>query len=197
MPADLPGFLALALLIGAAAFFAASEAALVSVSRLQARTLAERGVRGSPAVLRLLEDRARMLTTVLIANTVVLLAADSLATAIFIREGLPNAAIWSTVMMTVLILLFGEILPKTIAVSSSSRFALLLAPWLERIAWLLNPVVWAFLGVTNALVRPFGVHPYARGPFITEEDIRSIVNVGAEQIVLEHGQLRVAFRDDE
>ncbi|MBV8354048.1 MAG: HlyC/CorC family transporter, partial [Candidatus Eremiobacteraeota bacterium] len=83
------------------------------------------------------------------------------------------------------ILLFGEILPKTIAVSNSSRFALLLAPWLERIAWVLNPLVWAFLRITNVLVRPFGVHPYARGPFITEEDIRSIVNVGAEQKVLE------------
>jgi putative hemolysin len=145
----------------------------------------ERGLRGSEAVLRLLEDRNRFLTSILIGNTVVLLAADSLATILFVRAGVPNAAIWSTAIMTVLLLTFGEIIPKTIAVADNERWAVRLAPVLERVAWIMTPVNNAFLFVTNLIVRLFGVRPPAKGPFVTEDDIRNIVNVGAEQKVLE------------
>ncbi len=141
MPANLAWeILALVLLIVGAAFFAASEAALISVSRLRMRQMMEQKVRGSRSALRLLDDRSRLLATVLIGNTVVLLAADSLATWIFIREGIRHAAIWSTLIMAVLILLFGEIIPKTIAVANSERWAIRLGPVLERVAWLFGPI---------------------------------------------------------
>jgi len=189
MPANLAWeSLALVLLIGGAAFFAASEAALISVSRIRIRQMAEQKVRGSRSALHLLDDRSRLLATVLIGNTVVLLAADSLATWIFIRESVPHAAIWSTVLMTVLILLFGEIVPKTVAVSNSERWAIRLAPVLEHVARLLGPINRIFVGITYVLVRPFGIRPSLQGPFITEEDIRTIVNVGAEQKVLEEDE---------
>jgi putative hemolysin len=181
----LPEIAALVVLIGAAAFFSGSEAALISLSRLHARGMRERGLRGSEAVLRLLEDRNRFLTSILIGNTIVLLAADSLATILFVRAGVPNAAIWSTVIMTILLLTFGEIIPKTIAVANNERWAVRLAPILERVAWVMTPVNNAFLFVTNLIVRLFGVRPPAKGPFVTEDDIRNIVNVGAEQKVLE------------
>ena len=184
-------FFALILLIGGAAFFAASEAALISVSRLRIRQLVESNVRGSASALRLLDDRSRMLATVLIGNTVVLLAADSLATWIFIREGVPHAAVWSTVLMAVVILLFGEILPKTLAVSNPQRWAMWLGPVLENVARLLNPINRIFVGVTYLLVRPFGIQPASQGPFVTEEDIRTLVNVGAEQKVLEEEERRM------
>jgi CBS domain containing-hemolysin-like protein len=179
---------ALVILIGASAFFSGSEAALISLSRLHARAMVERGVKGADAVAHLLEDRNRFLTSILIGNTVVLLAADSLATWLFIRAEIPYAALWSTLMMTVLLLLFGEIVPKTIAVANHERWALRLAPVLDRIAWMMTPINSAFLFVTNALVRLFGVNPLAKGPFVTEDDIKSLVNVGAEQNVLEEGE---------
>jgi CBS domain containing-hemolysin-like protein len=150
--------------------------------------MVERGVKGADAVAHLLEDRNRFLTSILIGNTVVLLAADSLATWLFIRAEIPYAALWSTLMMTVLLLLFGEIVPKTIAVANHERWALRLAPVLDRIAWMMTPINSAFLFVTNALVRLFGVNPLAKGPFVTEDDIKSLVNVGAEQNVLEEGE---------
>jgi len=180
--------LALMLLVGAAAFFAASEAALISVSRIRIRGMVEHNVRGSRSALHLLEERSRLLATVLIGNTVVLLAADSLATWIFIRQGVPHAAIWSTVVMAILILLVGEIVPKTIAVSNAPRWAVILAPVLERVAWALGPVNRIFVAISYVMVRPFGIHPSSAGPFITEEDIRTIVNVGAEQKVLEEDE---------
>jgi CBS domain containing-hemolysin-like protein len=176
---------ALVILIAASAFFSGSEAALISLSRLRARGMKERGIKGAEAVLRLLEDRNRFLTSILIGNTVVLLAADSLATILFVRTGVPNPALWSTLVMTVSLLAFGEIIPKTIAVANNERWAVRLAPILERVAWVMTPVNAAFLFFTNMIVRLFGVSPIAKGPFVTEDDIRNIVNVGAEQKVLE------------
>ncbi len=177
--------IALLLLILAAAFFAASEAALVSVSRLRARGMFERKVRGAKEVIRLLEDRNRFLASVLVGNTVVLLAAASLATYIFIETGIRQAALWSTIAMTLVLLLFGEIIPKTVAVSNSDRWALRLAPLMSRVEHLLTPVVRSLLFITDAIVKPFGVPPRANAIFVTEEDIRTLVNVGAEQKVLE------------
>ena len=176
---------ALVILIAASAFFSGSEAALISLSRLRARGMKERGIKGAEAVLRLLEDRNRFLTSILIGNTVVLLAADSLATILFVRTGVPNPALWSTLVMTISLLAFGEIIPKTIAVANNERWAVRLAPILERVAWVMTPVNAAFLFFTNMIVRLFGVSPMAKGPFVTEDDIRNIVNVGAEQKVLE------------
>lgn len=180
-----PEIIGLVLLIAGAAFFSGSEAALISLSRLRARGMAERGVPGADAVVRLLDDRNRFLTSILIGNTVVLLTADSLATLLFIDAGIPNPAIVSTVVMTILLLAFGEIIPKTIAVSNNERWAVRLAPIVERAAWVMTPINTAFLLFTNLFVRVLGVSPNAHGPFVTEEDIRNIVNVGVEQKVIE------------
>jgi putative hemolysin len=180
-----PEILALVVLVGAAAFFSGSEAALISLSRLHARGMVERGLRGSKAVTDLLDDRNRFLTSVLIGNTIVLLAADSLATALFIHAGIPEGAVWSTVLMAVLLLVFGEIVPKTIAVADNERWALRLAPLLARMVWLVTPLANVFLFLTYLVVRPFGISPVPHGPFVTEDDIRNIVTVGAEQKVLE------------
>ena len=176
--------LILVLFIIGAAFFAASEAALVSLSRARARGMLDRGLRRANAVVKLQEDRNRSLTTILVGNTIVLLAADSLATYLFIRSGLPSAAVLSTVLMTIVFLLFGEIIPKTIAVSDSDRWALRLAPAMLIVCRLLSPVVQTFLFLTDLVLRPFGM-PHSRQIFVTEEDIRALVNVGAEQKVLE------------
>ncbi|HEY9181466.1 MAG TPA: hemolysin family protein [Candidatus Baltobacteraceae bacterium] len=175
---------ALVVLVLLAAFFAASEAALVGVSRLRARAMLERGVKRAGAVLRLVEDKNRFLTSILIGNTIVLLIADSLATYVFISAGIVDGAIISTIVMTFILLLFGEIIPKTVAVSDNERWALRLAPTMRRAALVLTPLVYLFQFLTNAMLRPFGIK-HAHQIFVTEEDIRAIVNVGAEQNVLE------------
>jgi CBS domain containing-hemolysin-like protein len=179
--------LAFLVFLGAAAFFAASEAAIVGVSRIAARTFAEKNLPGAAALEALLADRNRTLTSVLIANTFVLLATNSIATALLIRLEVPFAALWSTFITTVLLLLFGEIIPKTLAVSDAGRTALRLAIPLKRVAWVLQPLTAAFLGLTNFIVRIFGVKRQG-GPYVTEEDIKQLVNVGVEQKVLEEGE---------
>jgi putative hemolysin len=182
-----PEIVTLVVLTVAAAFFAASEASIVSVSRIKVRALAEKHLKGADRLAKLLDARNQTLTTILIGNTFVLLAADSVATYLFILADIPHAAVWSTVLMTVLILLFGEIMPKTIAVSDSDKWALRIAGPLRGVIWLLTPLTWAFLGITNFVVRIFGGRPHV-GPYVTEDDIKTLVNVGVEQNVLEEGE---------
>jgi CBS domain containing-hemolysin-like protein len=184
MTSKWPEVAVLVLLVGVAAFFAASEAAIVATSRIRARALLEKKIRGAARLVRLVEDRNRTLTTVLIGSTFVLLAADSLATYLFLKWGVPHAVVWSTVVMTIAILLFGEILPKTVAVGTGDRTALRIAPLLDVVKRALTPLTAAFLWITDGLVRIFGGHPHG-GPYVTEDDIKTLVNVGVEQKVLE------------
>jgi CBS domain containing-hemolysin-like protein len=167
-----------------AAFFAAAEAALVSISRLRARQIAERHVRGAQNLEALAEDKNRFLTSVLVGNTIVLLAASSLATYAAISLNLPSAALLSTAVMAVVFLLFGEIIPKTIATSDSERWALRLALPTFYVAYVLAPIARAFQFVSDLLLRMFGMKTTHR-VYVTEEDIRALVNVGAEQRVIE------------
>jgi len=179
--------LALVVFVGAAAFFAASEAAIVSVSRITARTFAEKGVPGGARLQKMLEDRNRTLTTILIANTFVLLATSGYATYVFVKLGIPQAPLWSTLLTTIVLLIFGEVLPKTLAVSNSSRAALRLSAPLKFFTWLLAPLTSGLLATTNLIVRVFGGSP-PHGPYVTEDDIKTLVNVGVEQKVLEEGE---------
>ncbi len=172
-------------LVALSAFFSGSEAALISLSKLRLRTLIETEDKASALVVKLVEDRNHLLTTILIGNTIVLLAADSLATYLSILMNVPHATLVSTVVMTVVLLLFGEILPKTICVGDNERWAIKLAPWLGLVEFLLRPCTRAAIATTKVLGRLFGVKELAAGPYVTEEDIRTLVNVGVEQKVLE------------
>ncbi len=177
-------FVVLAILVLLAAFFAASEAALISVSRLRARTMAERRIKGAQGVLALVDDKNRYLTSILVGNTIVLLASDSLATYVAIELGLPAAAVISTIAMTVVMLLFGEIIPKMVATADNERWALRLAAPMRVSAYVLTPIAQCFQFLTELILRPFRIK-HGKQIYITEEDIRTVVNVGAEQRVIE------------
>ncbi|MBV8491515.1 MAG: HlyC/CorC family transporter [Candidatus Eremiobacteraeota bacterium] len=177
----------LAVLVVLAALFAASEAALVAMSRLRARAIAERRVRGSKALLAMVEDKNRFLTAVLVGNTIVLLASDSLATAVAIELRLPLPVVWSTVAMTIVMLCFGEIIPKMVATADSERWALRLARPMRFIAVALTPIARSFQFVTELLLKPFGIK-HGQHIYVTEDDIRTLVNVGAEQRVIEEDE---------
>ena len=175
---------ALVVLVLLAAFFSAAEAALVSVSRLRARAMAERKVRGSQQLQAIVEDKSRFLTSMLVGNTIALLAADSLATYLALSLGIPSGAIGSTIVMSAVFLLFGEILPKTAATVDSDRWALRLAVPIHYVSFVVTPVARLFEIATNLFLRLFGIK-HTHGAYVTEEDIRALVNVGAEQNVIQ------------
>jgi putative hemolysin len=175
---------ALVVLVLCSAFFSASETALVAVSRIRARALYESKLRGSGNVLRVVEDKSHVLTSILIGNTIALLAADSFATVIAVDMGLPHPAIWSTAVMSVVLLLFGEIIPKTLAAGDSDRWLIVLSRVLRYVAIVIGPISNAFTFVANIILRIFGIK-VTHQMYVTEDDIRALVNVGAEQRVIE------------
>ncbi|MGH7737880.1 MAG: hemolysin family protein [Candidatus Tyrphobacter sp.] len=184
MHSEAPEIVALIVLVILSALFSASEASLISTSRLRARAMAERGVRGARRVLRLTDERNRFLTCVLIGNTVALLAASALATTVAVALRLWHPAVVATLVMAVVLLFFGEVIPKTVSTSDAERWALRLVPFMSAVAVVLTPFANAFLWVSAGVLRPFGIRNVQR-LFVTEEDIRALVNVGAEQRVIE------------
>ena len=150
----------IACLIVVASFFAASEASLLALSRL--RIQQRNGA--TPKLVRLLDERNQFLTTILVGNTVVLLA----------DHGDQPVA-----------LIFGEIVPKMLVVQDAEKWAPRFAGFLQLLNIALRPVTWSVVGVTSWIIRLFGGDPTARGPFVTEDDIRALVNVGEEHGALE------------
>jgi len=175
---------ALVVLVLCSAFFSASETALVAVSRVRARALQDRKLRGSDSAVKLVDDKGHVLTSILIGNTIALLAADSLATTFAIEMGLAQAALWSTLVMAVVLLLFGEIIPKTLAAGNGDRYLLAMGRSMRVVATVIGPVSNAFTLIANLILRIFGVR-VTHQMYVTEEDIRALVNEGAEQNVIE------------
>ncbi|MGL5692835.1 MAG: HlyC/CorC family transporter [Peptostreptococcaceae bacterium] len=172
------------LLVGSG-FFSASETALMSLSKIRIRYMKEEGVKGARLVGSLLEDSNNLLTSILVGNNVVNIAATSISTSLFMNlygeTGVPIA----TAVMTVLVLIFGEITPKTIAVNNTEKVALIVSKPIKFIITLLKPVVWIFNIITRVIFKILGVQDKGIQPYITEEELKTMVNVSHEEGVLE------------
>ncbi len=178
-----PAILGIVCLVVLAGTFAGAEAALLALSRLRVLQRSTDGT--TQQLLRLLDDRNRYLTTILVGNTVVLLSAQSLATWLAIQAGVWRPVLTATATMTVVLLVAGEIVPKMIVVQDPVRWAPRFARFLTVVSTILKPVTWTIVGLTSWTLRLFGGDPARTGPYVTEDDIRNLVNVGEKQGVLE------------
>jgi Mg2+/Co2+ transporter CorB len=147
------------------AAFAGSETALTASSRATMLQLAKQGDRRAAIVNRLLEARERLISALLIGNNSVNIIASTLATAVLIDWFGDRGVIYSTLFMTIVIVVFAEVLPKTVAFNAPDRLALAVA---RPIAWtvrLLTPALVAIVALVNWLLRRFGM-PVGEGPSI-------------------------------
>ena len=172
------------LLIGSG-FFSASETALMSLSKIKMRHMEEDGVKGAKLVSTLIEDSNRLLTSILIGNNIVNIAATSITTSLFTAMlGAQGVAI-ATGLMTVLVLIFGEITPKTISANNPEKASLVVAKPIKFFVTILTPIVWIFNIITKVFFKLFGVDDKGVKPFITEEELKTMVNVSHEEGLLE------------
>jgi CBS domain containing-hemolysin-like protein len=171
------------LLIGLAGFFAASEAALLALTRV--RILQRPPDEKTHDLMRLHDGRDLYLTTILVGNVIVLLVGDSLATWLAIAAGVVKPVFWATVVMTVSVLIFGEIVPKMVAVQNPTVWGPRLSPFLKTARFVLWPITQFMLFITHWMIRLVGGKPTAKGLYVTEDDIRTLVEVGEKQGVLE------------
>lgn len=166
-------------------FFSASETALMSLSKIRLRHMVEEGVKGSKTVSNVVEDSSKLLGSILVGNNVVNIGASSIATSLFIsllgNEGVAIA----TAVMTVLVLIFGEITPKSIAAQNSESIALKVAKPIKFIIFILTPIVAIFNAITKVIFMIFGIKANVGQPYITEEELKTMVNVSHEEGLLE------------
>ncbi len=168
-------------------FASASETAFTSVSRIKLKNLVEDGDKKAAEIERLLAQPNSLLSTILIVNSVAVIVASSMATVLALRFSTSLGELFATVLISLVVLIFCEITPKTAAVQNPLRWARALLPLVKGTAWVLHPIVVVLSTITSFLVRMMGGQ-VKRGPFVTEEELRLLVTVGEEEGVLEEDE---------
>lgn len=175
----------LVLLIGGSAFFSASETALSTINRVRMKNAAEEGDKKAKKVLKIADDYERTISTILIGNNIVNIAASSLATVLLMKIFPVNGAAVSTVIMTVLVLIFGEVTPKTFAKQNADKLAGYVAGPIDFLRTLFSPLVFLLVKLTNLLTSKSVAEDK---PSVTEEELKSIIETIEEEGVLEEGE---------
>ena len=179
-------FVILAALILCGAFFGAAETSLFAASRIALRRLRDAGDPRARAAHQLLEDPGSLLTTLLAGNTIANVGSSVVATSIALSLlGRRTGEFVAFVGATVLVLILGEIAPKTLAVRYADQLALRVAGTVRVVSRILTPLVRLLSLAGTAIVRPFGGAITPRAPLVTEDQLRFLVQVGEEEGVIE------------
>lgn len=185
-PGDIVQLIILIFLLLLSAFFSSSETALTTVNKIRMRTLSESGNKRADRVLRVTDDSGKMLSAILIGNNIVNLSASSLATSLAIHYfGNVGAGI-ATGILTFLILIFGEVTPKTLATIKADSIALAIAGFIDVLMKILTPVIFIINKLSMGLLFLLRINPKDGSQQMTEEELRTIVDVGQETGVIEN-----------
>lgn len=189
---DVIQIIVLIVLLALSAFFSSAETCLTTVNKIRLRSLAEEGNKRAELVLKLVEDPGKLLSAILIGNNIVNLSASSLATSIAYGLGGSAVAI-ATGILTVAILIFGEITPKTVATTNAEKLALAYAYWVRLIIMLLTPVIIIINGMSHIILFLMRVDPNAKSNAMTENELRTIVDVSHEDGVIESDEKEMIY----
>lgn len=184
--AQIMNIISLIILIILSSLFSCSETAFLSVSKIKIRTLAEEGNKKAKLVESLLDDQDRLLSAILVGNNLVNIGASSLTTATIMAifgDGAQTVAI-ATGVVTLCILIFGEITPKSLATQNADKLVFALAPFIRFVCVITKPVVFVLNIITGFIIKLLGGNQ-EHGPSLTEEELKTIVTVGHEEGVLE------------
>ena len=184
MGSDTIQLIILVLLLAGSAFFSASETALMGVSKIKVRNMIEDKVPGAKVVDKLVSNPSKLLGAILVGNNLVNIGASSLATSLAIRHFGEGGVGIATAIMTVLVLIFGEITPKSLAASNSEPIALRFSKPLNIITKIFTPITTVLMFITNGIIKLLGGDPDQDKPFITEEELRTMVQVSHEEGVI-------------
>lgn len=181
----------LVVLLFLSAFFSSAETALTTVNLMKMRHLAEAGSKSAATVIKVTDNKPKMLSAILIGNNIVNLSASSLATTVAINVWGSYGAGIATGILTFLILLFGEIMPKSMASIKANRMAMRYAGIVWVLMIVLTPIIFVINALSYAVLRIFGVDPKKDYDKITEEELRTIVDVSHESGVIEGDERKI------
>lgn len=192
-PSDVTQLIILFVLLLLSAFFSSAETALTTVNKIRIRNLAEENVKGAKTVNKLIEDPTKLLSAILIGNNIVNLSASSLATTLAVNickslgvsDSASVGAGIATFVLTILVLIFGEITPKSLATIHAEKISLAYGGIIYFITQLLTPVIFVINKLSYGILLLLRVDPNYKGLTITENELRTIVDVSHEEGVLE------------
>lgn len=182
---DISQIVIIAILLSLSAFFSSAETALTTVNRIKMRTLMEEGNKKAARVLEITDNSGKMLSAILIGNNIVNLSASSISTSLAIKLFGSVAAGIATGILTLLILIFGEITPKTLATINPEKISLSYANIIYYLMKLLTPVIFIVNRLSLEFLRLLRVDPDNTQNQMTEEELRTIVDVSHETGVIE------------
>ncbi|MEG0355445.1 MAG: CNNM domain-containing protein, partial [Lachnospiraceae bacterium] len=191
-PSAVIQIIVLIVLLMLSAFFSSAETSLTTVNKMRMRSLAEAGDKRAKMVLKITGDSGKMLSAILIGNNIVNLSASSLTTAIAIGFGGYAVGI-ATGLITFLILLFGEITPKTVASMHAEKFALFYGSIINIIMKLSTPIIFIINNLSKGILLLFRIDINARPNTITENELRTIVDVSHEDGVIESEEKEMIY----
>ncbi|MEM6323926.1 MAG: HlyC/CorC family transporter [Pseudomonadota bacterium] len=180
--------LAIAGLLVLSAFFSGSETALTAASRGKLRSQADKGARGAAIALEITEDNERLIGSVLLGNNLVNILATTLITALFTRLFGDSgwALMLATLVMTTLILIFAEVLPKTYAITNAEKAAAIVSPIIRLVVTIFNPIVSTIRALVRLILRLFGVETDPQGQILAvREEIAGAITLGHHEGAVE------------
>lgn len=175
----------LVVLIVLSAFFSMSETALTSISKIRLRTMIDENVKNAKLIQSVLEEPGKLLSAILIGNNLVNIGASSLATAIIVDKYGSKGVGIATAVLTIVILIFGEITPKTFATKNAEKISLFVIKAIKFCMIIFTPFIFILNIITGFILRLLGVKKDEKTPIITESELITMVNVSHEEGVLE------------
>lgn len=185
--------IAIVVMVLLSAFFSSAETSMTTVNRIRIQTLAEQGNKQAITLEKVIANSPKMISTILIGNNIVNMAASSLMTTLTIQLFGNVYVGLSTGLLTLIILLFGEITPKTLATVHAEKMALSYAKSIYFLIVLLTPVVFLIGKLGNGIMFLMRVDPNAKANPMTEHELRTIVNVSQEDGVIEREEKQMIY----
>ena len=189
---DVTQIIILFILLILSGFFSSAETALTTVNKIRMRALADEGNKRAVTVLEITENSSKMLSAILIGNNIVNLGAASLTTTLAYSLG-GSAVAFASALLTVFILIFGEITPKTMATIHAEKFSLLYAPFIRVFIKVMTPVIFLINILSNGVLYLLKVDPNAKNDAMTETELRTIVDVSHEDGVIESEEKEMIY----
>jgi Mg2+/Co2+ transporter CorB len=188
-------FVILAVLIACSAFFSSSETAMMALNRYRLKSLADKGHRSAKLASRLLEQPDRLLGVILLGNNLVNLSAASISTIAALRiYGEPAIALF-TFALTLVVLIFAEVAPKTLAMRHPESIAFPASYVLVVLLWLLYPLVWIINLFANHFLRLFNVKPQQNQDALNKDELRTVVSEAESLIPKSHHDMLMGILD--
>lgn len=194
-PSTMIGLLILSvILIILSMIFSASESAFLSVNKLRLRFLRNQKNKKAIRVGKLLDNKEKLLNSILIGNNIVNISLSAIITSLALQIFGNTGIGYATAVVTIFLLIFGEIAPKTFGSHHPEGVAFVFAPFIQLVTIILHPLVFIFTGVSRLLAKIFGINFAQKRVSFTEEEIKQFIQVGEEEGILKSGEKTMMHR---